>query len=95
MDSKEGLGGGGFVVLGGKSSRESKNTCEEEGGVEKMSSTGSKFIVMGDEYFEVEERHLELMEEPFGNRLEVIVFDMEGMPDEGILSLFVFLEGDG
>ncbi|GJT97713.1 hypothetical protein Tco_1093231 [Tanacetum coccineum] len=52
MDSKEGLGGGGFVVLGGKSSRESKNACGEEGGVEKMSSTGFKFMVRGDECFE-------------------------------------------
>nr|GEZ56849.1 hypothetical protein [Tanacetum cinerariifolium] len=52
MDSKEGLGGEGFVVLRGKSSRESKNACREEGGVEKMSSTRSKFMVRGDECFE-------------------------------------------
>nr|GEZ16184.1 hypothetical protein [Tanacetum cinerariifolium] len=49
MDSKEGLGGGGFVVLGGKSLRESKNACGEVRGVEKISSTGSKFMVIGDE----------------------------------------------
>ncbi|GJY72777.1 hypothetical protein Tco_0477208 [Tanacetum coccineum] len=47
--TREGLGGGGFVVLGGKSSRESKNACGEVGGVEKMSSTGSKFMVKGEE----------------------------------------------
>nr|GEX67866.1 hypothetical protein [Tanacetum cinerariifolium] len=52
MHSKEGLGGGGFVVLRGKSLRESKNVCEEEGGVEKMSSTGSKFMVRGEECLE-------------------------------------------
>nr|GEZ51458.1 hypothetical protein [Tanacetum cinerariifolium] len=54
MDSKEGLGGRGFVVLGGKSSRESKNAYGEEGGVEKMSSTESKFMVKRDECFEGE-----------------------------------------
>ncbi|GKE10725.1 hypothetical protein Tco_1414276 [Tanacetum coccineum] len=52
MDSKDGLGGGGFVVLGGRSFRESKRAWEEVGGVEKMSSTGSQFIVRGDECFE-------------------------------------------
>ncbi|GJY32357.1 hypothetical protein Tco_0415852 [Tanacetum coccineum] len=35
-----------------QSSRESKNTCGEVGGVEKMSSAGSKFIVRGEEYLE-------------------------------------------
>ncbi|GJW26730.1 hypothetical protein Tco_0040541 [Tanacetum coccineum] len=49
IDSNEGRGGGGFVVLGGKSSRESKNACGEVGGVEKMSSTGCKFMVRGEE----------------------------------------------
>ncbi|GJX32336.1 hypothetical protein Tco_0242191 [Tanacetum coccineum] len=48
----EKIGRGGFVVLGGRSSRESKNTCEEVGGVEKMSSTGSKFMVRGEECLE-------------------------------------------
>ncbi|GJY70108.1 hypothetical protein Tco_0473090 [Tanacetum coccineum] len=52
MDSKEGLGNGGFVVLRGKSLRESKNACGEVGGVEKMSSTGSKFMVRGEECLE-------------------------------------------
>ncbi|GJZ98489.1 hypothetical protein Tco_0670942, partial [Tanacetum coccineum] len=36
--------GGGLVVLGGKSSRVSKNGCREVGGVEKISSIGSKFM---------------------------------------------------
>nr|GEV00407.1 hypothetical protein [Tanacetum cinerariifolium] len=49
MDSNEGLGGGGFVVLEGKSSRKSKNARGEVGRVEKMSSTGSKFIVRCEE----------------------------------------------
>ncbi|GKC24435.1 hypothetical protein Tco_1026585 [Tanacetum coccineum] len=44
IDSNEGRGGGGLVVLGGKSSRDSKNRCKEVGGVEKISSTGSKFM---------------------------------------------------
>ncbi|GKG51362.1 hypothetical protein Tco_0541746, partial [Tanacetum coccineum] len=52
MDSKEGLGGGGFMVLGGKSLIELKNACGEVGGVEKMSSTGSKFMVRGEECLE-------------------------------------------
>ncbi|GKA05538.1 integrase, catalytic region, zinc finger, CCHC-type containing protein [Tanacetum coccineum] len=52
IDSNEGQGGGGFVVLGGRSSRESKNACGEVGGVEKMSSTGSKFMVRGEECLE-------------------------------------------
>ncbi|GKB07639.1 hypothetical protein Tco_0835923 [Tanacetum coccineum] len=47
-----GKGGGGFVVLGGKSLRESKNTCGEVGWVEKMSSMGSKFMVRGEECLE-------------------------------------------
>ncbi|GJW64210.1 hypothetical protein Tco_0116094 [Tanacetum coccineum] len=47
MFPKHFMGGGGFVVLGGRSSRESKNACGEVGGVEKMSSTGSKFMVRG------------------------------------------------
>ncbi|GKB48265.1 hypothetical protein Tco_0899018 [Tanacetum coccineum] len=52
MESKKGLGGRGFVVLGGKSLRESKNVCGEVGEVEKMSSTGSKFMVRGEECLE-------------------------------------------
>ncbi|GJX88332.1 hypothetical protein Tco_0340346 [Tanacetum coccineum] len=44
-----GRGGGGLVVLGGKSSRESKNGCGEVGGVEKISSTGSKFMANGED----------------------------------------------
>nr|GEV20647.1 hypothetical protein [Tanacetum cinerariifolium] len=48
IDSNDGQGGGGFVVLGGRCSRESKNACGEVGRVEKMSSTGSKFMVRGE-----------------------------------------------
>ncbi|GKB36313.1 hypothetical protein Tco_0881255 [Tanacetum coccineum] len=46
------LGGGGFVVLGGRSSKESKNACGEVGGVEKMSLAGYKFMVRGEECLE-------------------------------------------
>nr|GEZ47439.1 hypothetical protein [Tanacetum cinerariifolium] len=44
--------GGGFMVIGGRSSRKSKNACGEVGGVKKTSSTGSKFMVIGDECLE-------------------------------------------
>ncbi|GKD04598.1 hypothetical protein Tco_1179572 [Tanacetum coccineum] len=37
---------------GGRSSMESKHACAEVGGVEKMSSTGSKFMVRGEECLE-------------------------------------------
>ncbi|GKE88112.1 hypothetical protein Tco_1565587 [Tanacetum coccineum] len=52
MFAKQFMGEGGFVVLGGWSSRESKNACGEVGGVEKMSSTGSKFMVRGKKCLE-------------------------------------------
>ncbi|GJW84182.1 hypothetical protein Tco_0157327, partial [Tanacetum coccineum] len=42
--SNKGHGGGGLVVLGGKSSSESKNGRGDVGGVEKISSTGSRLI---------------------------------------------------
>nr|GEV00026.1 DNA-directed DNA polymerase [Tanacetum cinerariifolium] len=95
--------GGGLVVLGGRSSRESNSACGEVGGVEKISSMGFKLMVRGDECLEgyvgvdrgevsrggddfrvsksllgdIPEvviskgggEHLEMMEEPFGNRL--------------------------
>ncbi|GJT15264.1 hypothetical protein Tco_0873970 [Tanacetum coccineum] len=40
------------MVLGGRSSRESKNTYREVGVVKKMSSTRSKFMVKGEECLE-------------------------------------------
>ncbi|GKE53563.1 hypothetical protein Tco_1488719 [Tanacetum coccineum] len=49
MKSKEGLGGGGFIVLGGRSSSMSKKVLGEEGGVENKSSMGSKFMANGEE----------------------------------------------
>nr|GFB60399.1 hypothetical protein [Tanacetum cinerariifolium] len=52
MFAKHFMGGGGLVVLGGRSSRESKRVCEEVGGVEKISSTGSKLMVRGDDCLE-------------------------------------------
>ncbi|GKA30556.1 hypothetical protein Tco_0716861 [Tanacetum coccineum] len=43
-------GRGGFMDgRGGRSSRKSKNACEEVGGVKKISSMGSKFMVRGGE----------------------------------------------
>ncbi|GJR92581.1 hypothetical protein Tco_0264755 [Tanacetum coccineum] len=44
--------GGSMAGRGGKSLRESKNVCGEVGGVEKISSTGSKFMVRGEECLE-------------------------------------------
>nr|GEV86334.1 hypothetical protein [Tanacetum cinerariifolium] len=52
MVTKHFMSGGRFLALGGRSSRESKNACGEVGGVEKISSTGSKFIVRGNECLE-------------------------------------------
>nr|GEW60756.1 hypothetical protein [Tanacetum cinerariifolium] len=43
---------GGLVVLGGKPSRDSKNGCREVGGVEKISSTGSKFMANEENYLD-------------------------------------------
>nr|GEV49748.1 hypothetical protein [Tanacetum cinerariifolium] len=88
IDSNEGQGIGGFVVLGGRSSRESKNVRGEVGGVEKMSSTGPSLwlevrsvwkAVLVPVEERVAEKHLEMMEESFRNRLEVIELDMEAL----------------
>ncbi|GKC35788.1 putative reverse transcriptase domain-containing protein, partial [Tanacetum coccineum] len=54
MDLKEeDLDGGGFVVLGGRSSRESKRAWGEVGRVENKSSTGSKLMSLLGEILEV------------------------------------------
>ncbi|GJW07071.1 hypothetical protein Tco_1569494 [Tanacetum coccineum] len=45
----EGCSGGGLVVRGGRSYRESKNGRGDVGGVEKISSTGSKLIANGED----------------------------------------------
>ncbi|GKB91215.1 hypothetical protein Tco_0963487 [Tanacetum coccineum] len=66
---------------------DSKSACGEVRGVEKISSTGSKLMDRGEECFEVVEKHLEMVEEPFGNRLEVIEFGMENIE-------YVVLGGD-
>ncbi|GKA51301.1 hypothetical protein Tco_0744497 [Tanacetum coccineum] len=42
----------GYVIPWLEDVEESKNACGEVGGVEKMSSTGSKFMVKGDECLE-------------------------------------------
>nr|GEV20198.1 hypothetical protein [Tanacetum cinerariifolium] len=52
IDLNDGRGGGGLPVLGGRSSRESKSACREVGRVEKISSTGSKLMVRGEECLE-------------------------------------------
>nr|GFA31912.1 reverse transcriptase [Tanacetum cinerariifolium] len=63
---------------GGNGGRGGSMAGSGRGGVEKMSSTGSKLMVRGEECLEGYvgagrgEKHLEMMEEPFGNRLEVI-----------------------
>ncbi|GKC59577.1 hypothetical protein Tco_1087175, partial [Tanacetum coccineum] len=49
MDSNDGLGGGGFVVVGGRSSSVSKSVCREVRGVENKSSVGSKLMASGEE----------------------------------------------
>nr|GFB66373.1 hypothetical protein [Tanacetum cinerariifolium] len=40
------------MILGGRSSRESKNAWGKVGGVKKMSLTGSKFMVRGEKCLE-------------------------------------------
>ncbi|GJZ91141.1 hypothetical protein Tco_0663068 [Tanacetum coccineum] len=52
MFAKHFMGGGGLVVLGGRSSRESKSACGEVGGVMKMSLKGSKLMVRNEECLE-------------------------------------------
>nr|GEV05719.1 transposase, MuDR [Tanacetum cinerariifolium] len=52
MFTKHFISGVRFVVLRGRSSKESKNAYGEIGGVEKMSSTGSKFMFKGQECLE-------------------------------------------
>ncbi|GJW50861.1 ribonuclease H-like domain-containing protein [Tanacetum coccineum] len=71
----------GFVICLGvyRSSRESKSACREVGGVEKISSTGSKLMDRGEECLEVD-KHLEMVEEAFDNRLEVIELVLPVLP---------------
>ncbi|GJV31783.1 hypothetical protein Tco_1392183 [Tanacetum coccineum] len=49
MESKDGLGGGGLVIVGRRSSRVSKRDWEEVRGVENKSSMGSMLIAKGEE----------------------------------------------
>ncbi|GJT50304.1 hypothetical protein Tco_0976461 [Tanacetum coccineum] len=49
MESNDCLGGGGFVVVGGRSSSVSKSVLGEVGGVENKSSVGSKLMASGEE----------------------------------------------
>ncbi|GJZ22535.1 hypothetical protein Tco_0559574 [Tanacetum coccineum] len=46
--SKDGRGGGGLVVDGGRSSRVSRKAWGEVGGVENNSSMGSRLMARGD-----------------------------------------------
>nr|GEY59688.1 hypothetical protein [Tanacetum cinerariifolium] len=49
MELKDGLGGGGLIVVGGRSSSVSKIAWGEVGGVENKSSMGSMLIAKGEE----------------------------------------------
>ncbi|GKD84917.1 hypothetical protein Tco_1356071, partial [Tanacetum coccineum] len=49
MESKDGLGGGGLVVVGGRSSSMSKRAWGEVGGVENNSLMGSMLMSKGEE----------------------------------------------
>ncbi|GJT34868.1 hypothetical protein Tco_0925287 [Tanacetum coccineum] len=94
MVSKDGLGGGGFVVLGRRSSRESKKECLDgwvgaSGG--EVNGGGDDFevsrILLGDTprviIGEVVVRHLESIEDPIDNQWVVIEHDKEGKNFEG------------
>ncbi|GJS19354.1 hypothetical protein Tco_0447986 [Tanacetum coccineum] len=50
--SNGGRGGSMAGRCGGRTSRESKNACGEVGGVKKISSMGSKFMIKGEECLE-------------------------------------------
>nr|GEX92625.1 hypothetical protein [Tanacetum cinerariifolium] len=88
-DGNVGGGGGNDISCGGNVGRGGSMAESGRGGVKKMSSTGSKLMVRGDECLEGYigagrgEKHLEMMEEPFGNRLEVIELGMGVMRGEG------------
>ncbi|GKD79559.1 hypothetical protein Tco_1342180 [Tanacetum coccineum] len=49
MELNDGLGGGGFVIVGGRSSSVSKSVCGEVGGVENKILMGSKLMASGEE----------------------------------------------
>ncbi|GKD84337.1 hypothetical protein Tco_1355491, partial [Tanacetum coccineum] len=49
MESKDGLGGGGLVVVGGRSSSFSKRAWGDVGGVENKCSMGSMLMAKGEE----------------------------------------------
>ncbi|GJY77029.1 hypothetical protein Tco_0482145 [Tanacetum coccineum] len=49
MESKDGLGGGGLVVVGERSSNVSKRAWEEVGGLENKSLMGSMLMANGEE----------------------------------------------
>ncbi|GKE59820.1 hypothetical protein Tco_1510187 [Tanacetum coccineum] len=49
MESKDGLGGGGLVFVGERSSRVSKRAYGGVGGVENKSSMGSMLMAKGEE----------------------------------------------
>ncbi|GKA03616.1 hypothetical protein Tco_0676397 [Tanacetum coccineum] len=93
MESKDGLGGGGFVVLGGRSSSESKKDCLDGwvgAGGEEVKGGGVNFGVrlclvrfLEKLWGKVAVKYLGLMEEPFDNRWVVIEDDREGTPIKG------------
>nr|GEU98676.1 hypothetical protein [Tanacetum cinerariifolium] len=75
IESKDGLGGGGLVIVGGRSSSVSKIAWGEVEGVENKSSMGSLLIAKGvtksllcETPGRVAVKNLELMEGPFDSR---------------------------
>ncbi|GKE65664.1 hypothetical protein Tco_1519825 [Tanacetum coccineum] len=62
MVAKDGLGGDGFVVDGGRSPSTSSRDGED-GGVENKSSMGSRLIAIGEVSLDVVERLLEKLVE--------------------------------
>ncbi|GJX00308.1 hypothetical protein Tco_0184221 [Tanacetum coccineum] len=71
--SKDGRGGGGLVVDGGRSSRVSRKAWGEVGGVENNSSMGSRLMARGDEKSRLEK----LVEDPKYSPMEVRMVDRE------------------
>ncbi|GJS01516.1 hypothetical protein Tco_0233601 [Tanacetum coccineum] len=91
MESKDGLGGGGLVVVGGRSSSEECLDGWVRAGGGEVKGGGVDFGVtkslLGEIPGRVRERvvvkNLELIEGPFDSRWVVIGYDKEGISDVG------------
>ncbi|GKB64399.1 putative ribonuclease H-like domain-containing protein [Tanacetum coccineum] len=77
--SKDGQGGGGLVVDGGRSSRVSRKDWGEVGGVENNSSMGSRLMERGDVSLDGWSRLKKLVEDPKYSPMEVRMVDSEVM----------------